>query len=453
MGQATDAGTLIISVSGLRGIVGRGLTPETAVRYAAAFARTAPPGPIAVAHDGRTTGDHFVRAVTCGLNAVGRDVIDLGIAATPTVGVAVRTNHWAGGIQVSASHNPPEYNGLKLFSPEGRVVPAHTGEQVKAAFQEETPAWVGYERLGSVVRRDDPHSAHLEAVLACVDVAAIRARGFRVVLDANHGSGSLLGKRLLDALGCATLSLGDVPDGRFAHPPEPLAENLTATAEATRAAGADLAFCQDPDADRLAVIDGAGRYVGEEYTLALCADHLLATRPGPVVTNCSTSRMTQDLAFKYGVPFARSAVGEANVVELMRSTHALLGGEGNGGLIDPRVGWVRDSFLGMAVLLDGVTRRGGTLAAWADSLPRYHLAKKKASLGKPQFETGLPRLLETFADGACDRLDGIRFDWPDRWLLIRTSNTEPIVRVFAEAAEPAAAEELCDRALAALGAK
>lgn len=449
MSQSADS-QLIISVSGLRGIVGAGLTPDSVLRYVAAFARVAPPGAIGVAFDGRTTGPHFARQAICGLNGVGRDVVDLGVASTPTVGVAVRHFGLVGAVQVSASHNPPEYNGLKLFSPEGRVVSAQLGERVKHAFTSEAPAWVGHTALGTVRSAEDPHQRHLELVLQCVDVEAIRAKKFRVVLDANHGAGSILGERLLWELGCEVVLLGGTPDGRFAHPPEPTAENLVEVASRVASEKADVGFCQDPDADRLAVVDGSGRYIGEEYTLALCVDQVLRSRPGPVVTNCSTSRMVEDLAKKFGVPFHRSAVGEANVVEAMRAHQAILGGEGNGGVIDPRVGWVRDSFLGMAFILEGLARRGGTLASWADEMPRYELAKRKATLAKAAFEAAAPKLVERFPEAAVDRMDGLRFDWPDRWLLIRTSNTEPIVRVFAEASTLALAEQTCDETLAVL---
>jgi phosphomannomutase len=213
----------------------------------------------------------------------------------------------------------------------------------------------------------------------------------------------------------------------------------------------DVGFCQDPDADRLAVIDEQGRYLGEEYTLALCADHVLRSRRGPVVTNCSTSQMTEDLAARYGVPFARSAVGEANVVDQMLARGAVLGGEGNGGVIDPRVGLVRDSFVGMALVLDAMAARGEPVSRLADELPRYEIVKTKIALGTEPLGPQLEALARHFADAAVDRLDGLRLDWPGKWLLVRGSNTEPIVRAIAEAPTRGEAQRLCDEAAAVLG--
>jgi phosphomannomutase len=238
--------------------------------------------------------------------------------------------------------------------------------------------------------------------------------------------------------------LGGHADGFFEHPPEPTAENLASVLARVVEAGADVGFCQDPDADRLAVIDERGRYLGEEYTLAMCADQVLREEPGPVVTNCSTSRMTEDIAAKYKVPFFRSAVGEANVVETMEAHEAVLGGEGNGGVIDPRVGLVRDSFVGMALLLDAMASRDVPVSKLADELPRYEIVKSKVTLAREKIEPGLVALSQHFKDAKSDRLDGLRLDWPGKWLLVRASNTEPIVRIIAEAGTAADAQRLCD---------
>ena len=308
----------------------------------------------------------------------------------------------------------------------------------------------------------DPIVAHLEAVLATVDVERIRSRRFKVLLDSNHGAGSLLGCRLLEELGCRVTLLGGRPDGQFEHTPEPIAENLAAVCPAVREAGADVGFCQDPDADRLAVIDESGRYLGEEYTLAMCVDHVLrrhkgtrrvpATR-GPIAANCSTSRMSEDLAAKYGVPFYRSPVGEANVVDAMLAHGAVFGGEGNGGPIDPRVGLVRDSFVGMAQLLDAMADRNITVGELADELPRYRIVKTKIPVAPEEVSARLDALARHFSDARPDRLDGLRLDWPDRWLLVRASNTELIVRAVAEAQTEDEAKRLCAEAGKVLGRK
>ena len=437
---------LIISVSGLRGIVGKTLTPEVAIRYAAAFSATSPVGAFLITRDGRGSGEMLAQLIHAGLHAVGRDTVDGSIAATPTTGILIRHLSAAGGIQVSASHNPSEYNGMKLFGPEGRVIPSGPGQEVLDRYCGGQPNWAPHDRLGTATDCPDPHTPHLEAVLATVDVEKIRAAGYRVLLDSNRGAGSLLGRRLLEELGCQTTILAGQPDGQFEHTPEPTAENLADVLHSVREAGADVGFCQDPDADRLAVIDASGRYLGEEYTLAMCVDHVLRHRKGPIAANCSTSRMSEDLALKYGVTFHRSAVGEANVVDSMLAHDAIFGGEGNGGPIDPAVGPVRDSFVAMAQLLDAMADREMTIGELANELPRYEIVKTKISLDPEKVSAGLDALARHFDDARADRLDGLRLDWPGRWLLVRASNTEPIVRAVAEAKSREAAKQLCDEA-------
>lgn len=437
---------LIISVSGLRGVVGQSLTVEVAGRFAATFARRLKPGPIVVTRDSRTTGDMLAAAVDASLRAAGRDVVRAGVAATPTTGVLVRELGAAGGVQVSASHNPRQYNGLKLFGADGRVIPAPLGAGVADDYRRGVHAWCAWHDVGSSAPHPDPHAAHLAAVLAIVDLEAVSRRQFPVLLDSNHGAGSLLGRRLLRALGCRATLLGGEADGRFAHGPEPTAENLRRVGHLVAAGDAAVGFCQDPDADRLALIDERGRYIGEEYTLALCLDHVLAKRRGPVVANCATSRMSEDVASRHGAPFHRSAVGEANVADVMLRVDAVFGGEGNGGPMDPRVGLVRDSFVGMALILEGLAERGGTLSDWADSLPQYAIHKEKREVPRDRVAAALDRLQRSCHDAKGSRQDGLRLDWEDRWLLLRASNTEPIVRAIAEAPTIGQARELCERA-------
>jgi len=399
-----------------------------------------------IGRDGRASGPMLAEAVRGGLCALGRDVIDADIAATPTVGVLVRQYGGSGGIQISASHNPPEYNGLKLFSAEGRVLQAETGQAVLTRYRSGQSVQAADDRVGSVTVCDDPLGQHCRLVLATVDVQRIRSHCFKVLLDANHGAGSLLGRLLLEELGCQLTLVGGEPDGLFAHPAEPTAENLRSVLQQVTGAGAEIGFCQDPDADRLAVIDRTGRYLGEEYTLAMCLDHVLRRQQGPVVTNCASSRMSQDLAEKYGVPFFRSPVGEANVVQAMLAHGAVFGGEGNGGPIDPRVGYVRDSFVGMAQLLDAMAARELPISQLADELPRYEIHKTKVSLPREKIPPALAALEKHFAEATADHTDGLRLDWPGKWLLMRASNTEPIVRVIAEAGTLKESKRLCEEA-------
>jgi phosphomannomutase len=441
----------IITVSGLRGIIGQTLTSEVAARYVTAFASTLPPGDILIGRDGRPTGKMLSLAIQAGLQAIGRNTIDGGVMPTPSVGVQLMTCRAVGGIQITASHNPSPYNGIKLFSAKGRVIPAEPGQQVLDRYRTQTPDWVLYDKLGEGSFCDDSLAAHLSAVLEIVNVEKIRRRQFRVVLDSNHGSGGPLGRRLLEELGCRVTILGEEPTGHFAHTPEPTAENLAGVLKAVPQSQADIGFCQDPDADRLAIIDETGRYIGEEYTIALCIDHVLGQRKGPIVTNCSSSRMSEDVANRHGVPFYRSAVGEANVVDAIIAHGAIFGGEGNGGPIDPRVVLVRDSFGGMALILDAMATREAKVGRMADELTRYEIVKMKISMPPEKIPVALNALEKHFSDAKSDRLDGLRLDWPNSWLLVRGSNTEPIVRAIAEAPTATEAAKLCKIAAEVLG--
>ena len=439
----------IISVSGLRGIVGTSLTPPIAIDHVTAFARTLDsPGPIVVTRDGRASGPMLAHAVACGLQAVGRDVLYGDVAATPTTGILVRQQGAAGGIQISASHNPPAYNGLKLFGADGRVLSADAGKPILEIYRAGgDPDWVAAESVGGFRELDDTTDVHLEKVLATVNAEAIRARRFRVVLDSNRGAGSVLGRRLLESLGCQLTLLGDLPDGQFEHLPEPTESNLESVARLARNCETDVVFCQDPDADRLAVIDERGTYIGEEYTLALVARHVLPRSPGVFVMNCATSQMTADVARQAGCDVVLTAVGEANVADGMILHQATLGGEGNGGPIDPRVGYVRDSFVGMAQILDAMAATGQTISQLAAQMPRYEIRKLTASIAADQVSVLFERLEDRFSDAMVDRRDGLRLQWEDRWLLVRPSNTEPIVRVIAEARSGKEAMELCNQAI------
>jgi phosphomannomutase len=418
--------------------VGDGIDPVVAVEFAAAYTSQCEPGPIVVGHDGRPSSSVFLPAVLAGVLGTGHDALIAGAAATPTLGILVRERVAVGGIQISASHNPPEYNGLKFFQPRGMVLNPQEGRTVLERWQRKELAWASWDRLGRSSSIEEPDQGHLRRILEIVDVDAIRKRGFVVALDACHGAGGRLAARLLRALGCRPLIIGGEPDGQYDHLPEPTEKNLGVYASLVPRIGAAVGFAQDPDADRLAIVDETGKYIGEELTLALAALRRLSQTQGRVVLNLSTSKVTEVLAERMGCSVVRTPVGEINVVEAMLAHNAVLGGEGNGGVIDPRVGFVRDSFVGMALVLDLLASAEQPLSHWVQSLPRFVMVKEQYPIG---VDSGRPgdadalwdRVAGTYPAAIADRRDGLRLDWADRWVHVRASNTEPIVRVIAEA--------------------
>jgi len=434
---------LIVSVSGIRGIIGRSLTGQDALKFASALGTYVDGGPVVVSRDGRPSGLMLRAAVVAGLMEAGCQVHDVGVAPTPTCGLAVRRLKAAGAVQITASHNPAEWNGLKLFGGDGAVLTAATGEKVRKLFDAGVFRRVDWNRLGSTVECREAAAWHRDRVLELVDVSRIRASGLRTFLDANGGAGGPLGRSLLEALECRPVVQGGTADGHFEHTPEPIAENLAAVLPRVPEAGAAAGFVLDPDADRLALIDETGRYIGEELTLALAVAFRLGQERGPLVINMSTSRVVEDIARQHGVSCYRSAVGEANVAEKMRATGAVIGGEGNGGVIDPRVGYVRDPFIGMGLILNLLAETGKTLSALAAELPAYTIVKEKYAVARERLPEVAAALEKRWPDARINRLDGLRLDWDNRWVHVRPSNTEPIVRVIAEAPQADEARSLC----------
>lgn len=438
----------ILSISGLRGVIGNGLDPLYLTRFAAALGTMCDGGTVVLSRDGRATGEMVRHAVISSLIATGCRVIDAGIATTPTCGVLVTHLRASGGLQITASHNPVQWNGLKPFSPDGSVFNQELGGRLLGLIESQRFSFTSWDGLGHVEILDDPAGPHIERVLRLVNVDAIRARKFKVVLDCNHGSGAVATPRLLEQLGCEVVVLGGTADGQFEHTPEPVAENLTGLCDAVRENGAAAGFAQDPDADRLAIVDNTGRYIGEELTLALAADHVLAKTPGVFVVNGSTSRVNADIAARHGCEFVRSWVGEANVTAMMKEKNAILGGEGNGGVIEPKVGYVRDSFVSIAYVLDGLAGGDRTLAEWANSLPSYAIVKNKLTCPRGKVGVACEALRSAFGDATATEGDGLRLDWNNRWVQVRASNTEPIIRIIAEAPDESLANDLCAEAVA-----
>jgi phosphomannomutase len=440
---------LIVSVSGIRGIVGESLTPAAALAFASALGGYTNGGKIVLSRDGRPSGIMLRHAILAGLTAAGCEVHDLAIAPTPTVGLAVRNLHAAGGIQITASHNPAPWNGLKLFGPDGRVLSAAEGRKVQARFESGDGRRAPWDALGNMEIYRHAEEVHCNRILELVDVPRIRATGLRAFLDGNGGAGGPLGRRLLQALQVEATGHGCEADGRFLHDPEPTAENLRDICPLVVKHQADIGFALDPDSDRLALIDETGRYIGEELTLALAVAFRLRHERGPIVINMSTSRVSEDIALNRLCPCYRSAVGEANVADKMIEVGALIGGEGNGGVIDPRVGLVRDPFIGMGLVLNLMAETGRKLSELVADLPVYHIVKDKYTVPRERLPELFASLTEHFPAAAINRLDGLRVDFPERWLHVRPSNTEPIVRVIAEAPKETEARGLC-QAVAAL---
>ena len=459
----------ILSISGLRGTLGDadGLDPEYVTRFAMAVgtlaahaAATTTNSPIVVvSRDGRPSGEMMQRAVTAGLQAVGCDVLDLGVATTPTCGVVVSSHdptlHTAMGLQITASHNPSEWNGLKPFNAGGSVLNKEEGQPLLDLLASGDFARATFDKLGQVqtVPVEEVIEPHIERIGKVASFDAIRRRRLTVAADFCRGAGAQHTPAFLrETLGQEVIGFGETPDGKFEHTPEPTAANLAEFMQEVKDRGADIGFAQDPDADRLAVVCPELGYIGEEYTLALCADHVLAKRKGPFVVNGSTSRINQDIAAKHGCAFHRSHVGEANVTAKMKEVGAVLGGEGNGGVIEPEVGYVRDSLVSMAYILEGLAERGGTLADWVRSLPSYAIVKDKVTCPADRVPAVVEALQAAYPDATATTGDGLRLDWDDRWVQVRASNTEPIVRVIAEAPTESVARELVNDAMAKIDA-
>lgn len=448
-GMPHPALSCVTSVSGFRGLVGSSMDPATAMALAVSYAEALLPEPatVVLGRDSRPTGSLLAQAVAAGLAGCGHRVVDLGIVPTPTVPIMLQELGAAGGIQISASHNPVEWNALKCFNAAGRNIDQAQLQALLAAYQRAAPPWRDWAGIGAMAIDDSAAERHLARVLAAVDVEAIRAAGFTVVIDAVNGAGSVLAPRLLDALGCRVVPLYTDPQRLFPRDPEPTAANVTETGRVVAAVGAAIGFVQDPDADRLALIDQHGSYIGEEYTLALAAAARLAALADPqatVCTNLSTSRMVDDVAVRFGGRVRRTAVGEANVVDGMLADNAVLGGEGNGGVIDPRVVLCRDSHIGMALMLELLATQGTGLAELVAELPRYAMHKEKVALDRSGVAAAREAILAAplAAGAAVDEQDGLKLAWPDRWLHLRASGTEPVSRIISEAPTASEASDL-----------
>ena len=429
-------GGLMVSVSGVRGKVGEALTPEVVATFAAAFGAWASRDgnrTVVVGRDSRVSGPMFTRVVHAALQSVGCNVIELGMVPTPTVQMAVEHHGAAGGLAITASHNPVEWNALKFIGPSGMFLTGGEGEAMRSLLDVGIPR-ASWDELGEVGADTDAVQRHVESVLALpyLDVAGIRARKFRVALDCCHGAGSSIMPELLSLLGCETIAINLEPTGRFHRSPEPVADNLKELETLVANSGADIGFATDPDVDRLALVSDAAVAIGEDYTLALAARVVLRHRPGAVVTNLSTSRVVTDVAHDFSVPFYFAKVGEVNVALKMRDEGATVGGEGNGGVILPELHLGRDAPVGAALLLQLLLEEGKPLSELVAERPAYVIVKDKLDVPAISLDQVYSSLRTQFPEATADVQDGLRLDWTDRWVHLRPSGTEPIIRIIAE---------------------
>jgi phosphomannomutase len=442
--------TLMVSVSGVRGLVGRSLTPELVLEFAQAWATLRGGGRIVLARDSRNSGPMYAAAAEAGLLAAGCEVRRIGLAMTPTAGYVIREGGLDGGVVITASHNPAGWNGVKFLDERGMAPDAATAEQI-TALRAAGGLRTIHDGFQPVQADEQAGLRHVRAVLDAVEVDLTPLRGSRVVLDSVNGAGGPAAALLLREMGCEVIQLNGEPDGRFAHPPEPLAENLVSLCHAVREQRAGVGFAQDPDGDRLAVVDEYGQYIGEEYTLALAVESALSRRPGPVALNLSTSSLSEIIAARYNVPVFRTPVGESHVARAMLAHGCVIGGEGNGGVIDPRISLVRDSLSAMSLVLQLMAAADRPLSRLVAGLPRRAMLKRKYECDGERIAAAIERVAAAFAERQPDRRDGVWVRFEEGWVHLRASNTEPIVRIVAEAEEESAAAGLIGRVWAASG--
>jgi len=421
---------LIISISGMRGIVGENLTGSVAGEYGSAFgtflknihAGEKEKLSVCIGRDSRPSGQMLKSAVTAGLCAVGIDVIDLGIVTTPGVGIMVRELGCSGGVVITASHNPIQYNGIKLLLGNGIAPPVEAAGQIKRCFFDKNFAFADSINCGKVASESQADATHIAKVLVIVDKDAIATKKFRVVLDSVNGAGGRVTKKMLGELGCVVFAINDEPSGLFAHSPEPIAENLTGLCEAVKSKQAEIGF-------------------------ALAAKYIFSKKSGKAATNLSTSRILDDIAEEAGGQVIRTAVGEANVAAAMLEHNCIIGGEGNGGVIDLRVGPIRDSLVGIALVLQLMTETGKSISQLVSEIGSYYMIKDKFAAGQSEAQQILDSAKKLFADAKLDTTDGCRFDFDDGWLHLRASNTEPVMRIIVEAKDQRSAEKYIDAVL------
>lgn len=430
-----DVSKLMISISGIRGIVGDGLTPQLIVNFAQAFGSYLGNGKVVVGRDSRVTGPMVKHAVFTGLLATGCDVIDIGICPTPTVQMAVEHLKARGGIAITASHNPIEWNALKLIDSSGLFVDEIQGKKILNLVEANQFHNVAWNQIGKIELYDKAIEHHISAILKLnfIEPERIAAKKFKVVVDCVNGAGGTILPQLLERLGCEVVFINEEPTGLFSRPPEPLPQNLKELCKKVKSVKANVGFAVDPDVDRLAIVSEKGIPLGEEYTLALAVNYVLQKKQGPVVVNASVSKVIDDIAAKYKAEVFRTKVGEIFVAQKMKTVNAAIGGEGNGGVILPELHLGRDAPLGIALTLQQLSLFDGTVAQLYASLPQYFISKSKIEVKDLNVSSVLDAIVEKYKQQNIDLTDGVKILWSHQWVQIRPSNTEPIIRIYSEA--------------------
>lgn len=443
--------TLKISISGVRGVIGDSLTPGLLVRFAQAFGTYVGSGTIVIGRDTRTSGEMVRQAVIAGLLSSGCRVIDLDICPVPTLQLMVRERHAQGGIEITASHNPAEWNALKFVGADGLFLSAGQARELHDIYHQGDYTKVAGAQMRGVEMLPGALDVHINAIINAVGMLPATARKLKVALDSCNGAGSLIAPRLIEALGAEVVAINTTPNGLFPRGAEPVAENLGDLCRLVRESGADIGFAQDMDADRLAVVSEAGEPVGEDYTLVLATRYILSRERGPVVANLSTTHALEGVTQMFDCPLHRTKIGEANVTDRMQAERAVIGGEGNGGVIYPRINFCRDSQVGMALILRLLAETGKTMSEILAELPRFRMVKEKLECPSDKIAEVLKLIRREYAAQPMDLRDGVKVTMNDGWFHVRGSNTEPILRVVAEATDEARARQMVTRVLERIG--
>ena len=434
--------TLKISISGVRGVIGQSLTPTLLTRFAQAFGTHTGSGTIVIGRDPRTSGEMVKQAVIAGILSSGSRVVDIGVCPVPTIQLHVRHAQAQGGIAITASHNPAEWNALKFIGSDGLFLDAGQARELLDIYHQGEYTKVNAAEIRTVDEVEGAADLHVNAILDVLGPLPKTERPLRAVLDSCNGAGSVVGQKLLKSLGAEVIAINVTPDGSFPRPAEPLPENLAALCAAVRQHHADIGFAQDMDADRLAIVSEQGVPIGEDYTLVLATLYVLGRERGPVVANLSSTSTLEHVAKQFCCPLFLTRIGEVNVTDVMQQQNAVIGGEGNGGVIYPRINFARDSLVGMALVLHLLAETGETVTQLLARLPRYSIVKEKMPCPSHLIPVVLKMLRQDFGKFPIDTRDGVKVMLPDGWFLVRGSNTEAIIRIVAEADSEARAKEI-----------